>query len=170
MINLICKIFGHRVTGLNTKRHFAWCDRCDKGLKVSYDMGYGETLVVGDYGSQRTFCWCDCGNELCSSDSHIGSGDPLIQSGFEFYRCSSCFKETRWMFDAPVPFRMPDVGEALHNLKENPHDRVVANLSPMDAFNTPCYRGGIMHKTCGPLGSDCCWCKKHDCIIGKEAI
>ena len=38
-----------------------------------------------------------------------------------------------------------------------------------DKFNTPCYQGGIKHKTCGPLGSDCCWCKKHDCPIGKEA-
>lgn len=42
------------------------------------------------------------------------------------------------------------------------------SLNPMDRFNTPCYLGGIMHKTCGGLGADCCWCTKHNCPIGKQ--
>lgn len=105
-MNIICKLFGHKVTGLQTKRLFARCDRCDKGLKVSYDMSYGQTLVTGDYGKQTTFIWCDCGNELCSTNSHTGSGLQGIQDGFEFYKCSKCGEESRWDFDAPVPIKL----------------------------------------------------------------
>lgn len=71
-------------------------------------MSYGTTLVVGDYGKQKTFCWCDCGNELCSSDSHIGSGDPLIQLGFEFYKCSKCGEKSRWDFGSTLPYKLQD--------------------------------------------------------------
>lgn len=106
MSNIWCKLFGHKIVGLNTKRHFAHCERCQKGLKVSYDISYGQTLIIGEYGNQTTFIWCECGNELCSSNSHTGSGDINIQSGMEFYKCSQCGDESRWMFDSPVPFKL----------------------------------------------------------------
>lgn len=100
MKNLICKLFGHKIVRLNTKRMFAWCDRCDKGLKVSYDMTYSETIVTGDYGNQRTFCWCDCGNELCSTDSLV-KDEAYVE-----YKCSKCGKESKWDFDTPVPIEI----------------------------------------------------------------
>lgn len=104
-MNLICKLFGHKVVGLMTKRYFANCARCHKGLKVSYDMSYGQTLVVGDYGDQRTFCWCDCGNELCSTNSYWSQ---LFRNGrtLERYKCSKCGKGSTWDFDMPVPIRI----------------------------------------------------------------
>lgn len=102
MEKLICKIFGHKIVGLNTKRFFANCGRCFKGLKVSYDMSYGETVVVGDYGSQRTFIWCDCGNELCSTDSHFFTEPTFL----EVYKCSKCGEVSKWDFDAPVPIKI----------------------------------------------------------------
>ena len=106
MKEIICKIFGHRVTGLNTKRHFAWCKRCDKGLKVSYDMSYGDTLVVGDYGSQKTFCWCECGNELCSTDSHLASDNLMAPNDIVYFKCSKCGDTSEWNFGAPIPFKI----------------------------------------------------------------
>ena len=104
MKSLLCKLFGHKVVGLNTRRFFAWCDRCNKGLKCSYDMSYGDTLIVGDYGTQRTFCWCDCGNELCSEGK-------LISDTYEYgveYKCSKCGQISNWCFDAPLPYRIKD--------------------------------------------------------------
>jgi len=99
-MNILCKIFGHRITGLETKRFYAYCKRCEKGLKVSYDYSYGETVVVGDYGEQKTFCWCaNCDNELCSSGSHTG----MSADGLENYKCTICGKESKWDFDTPVP-------------------------------------------------------------------
>lgn len=108
MRNIICKLFGHKVVGLQTKRFFARCSRCNLGLKVTYDMTYGDTLVTGGYGNQTTFIWCDCGNELCSTNSHTGSGDPVTQPDFEFYKCSKCGHESRWNFGTPVPYRLKD--------------------------------------------------------------
>lgn len=109
MKNILCKIFGHKITGLHTYRRFAMCERCNKGLKVSYDMTYGETVVDGDYGDQRTFCWCKCGNELCSSGSHVASGIRGDESGsmeVERYRCSSCGRRSMWDFGAPSPIML----------------------------------------------------------------
>ena len=103
MKKLICKILGHHIVGLNTKRHFAWCDRCDIGLKVSYDMGYGETLVVGEYKDQKTFCWCSCGNELCSSGSHVFNEKVETETGIVEYNCSRCHIISFWDFNLPVP-------------------------------------------------------------------
>lgn len=67
-------------------------------------MSYGDTLVTGDYGEQKTFCWCDCGNELCSSNS-------LISDTYEYgvhYKCSACGLESDWCFDSPIPYRIKD--------------------------------------------------------------
>ena len=103
-MNIYCKLFGHRPTGINVKRLFATCNRCHLNLKVSYDMTYGETVVVGDYGKQKTFCWCECGNELCSS---FGSYQPqkfdILQPDIEHYKCSKCGRESTWNFGTPAP-------------------------------------------------------------------
>lgn len=96
-MRIICYLFGHKPIGIDTKRSFARCDRCGLALKVSYDMSYGDTIVEGDYGNQSCFAWCDCGNELCSTDSLIKDTD------FVYYKCSECGKESKWDFDAPVP-------------------------------------------------------------------
>ena len=79
----------------------ATCAWCDKMLKVSYDMSYGETVVVGDYGNQGTFIWCHCGNELCSSDSWIASQDKTLD--IEYYKCTNCGISSKWDFGAPCP-------------------------------------------------------------------
>ena len=34
-------------------------------------MSYGETVVDEDYGNQKTFIWCECGNELWSTNSWL---------------------------------------------------------------------------------------------------
>lgn len=106
MNTIICSIFGHKLTNLNTRRHFAWCDRCAKGLEVTYDMMFGETVVVRDYGNQKTFCWCsDCGNELISSGSYQDLQNDINR--YEYFRCSICGRDSKWDFDAPVPLELP---------------------------------------------------------------
>lgn len=106
--NIFCKLFGHTITGINVKRRFARCNRCYKGLKVSYDMSYGDTVVVGDYGDQTTFIWCECGNELCSTNSWVEYESPEIVEleGVEVYRCSKCNEISKWDFGAPAPIRI----------------------------------------------------------------
>lgn len=52
----------------------------------------------------------------------------------------------------------------------NGEDDIVPVMGEGSPFETPCYKGGIKHKICGLLVSDCCWCTKHQCIIGKENI
>lgn len=102
-MKILCKLFGHKIKHgtINTHRMNATCAWCDKMLKVSYDMSYGETIVVGDYGNQSTFIWCDCGNELCSSNSYIDLHNDI--NPFEYYKCSTCGVESKWDFDAPCP-------------------------------------------------------------------
>lgn len=76
-------------------------------LKVSYDMFNGDTIVEGDYGNQKTFIWCDCGNELISSGSyHYYSNSTSGQSGHETYICAKCNTATFWDFNPPVPVRV----------------------------------------------------------------
>lgn len=106
--NIICKIFGHKIIGLNVKRRFAKCGRCYKGLKVSYDMSYGETIVDVDYGNQKTFIWCECGNELCSTNSWLEyeSKEIVEKIDVEVYKCSKCGEISKWDFGAPVPIRI----------------------------------------------------------------
>ena len=54
---------------------------------------------------QFTFIYCDCGNELCSTDSFISDIDGIVS-----YKCSKCGKESRYYFDiAPVPVRVQEV-------------------------------------------------------------
>lgn len=78
---------------------FARCKRCIKALKVSYDMSYGETIIVGDYGKQTSFCWCICNHEL------LGDPNSKIYEGGTFTNiiCANCNLQTTWDLDAPVP-------------------------------------------------------------------
>jgi hypothetical protein len=45
-LNLICKVLGHQPTCVDRKKLTASCSRCGTGLEVTYDMCYGETVVV----------------------------------------------------------------------------------------------------------------------------
>jgi len=54
---------------------------------------------------QTTFVYCDCGNELVSDDGAMEDTDGVVT-----YRCSRCRAESRWLFDAPVPIRLREVG------------------------------------------------------------
>ena len=45
---LFCKLFGHVPTRVNVRRRVAICDRCGVGLRVTYDMSYGETIVESE--------------------------------------------------------------------------------------------------------------------------
>ncbi len=44
--------------------------------------------------------WCDCGNELCSTDSLV-KDEAYVE-----YKCSKCGKESKWDFDTPVPIEI----------------------------------------------------------------
>jgi len=113
-MKILCKLFGHRIKHgtINTHRMNATCAWCEKKLKVSYDMSYGETIVVGDYGDQRTFCYCNCGNELISTNSFIfdqykflvkGFPEEMTKTDLEEAECSKCGVHTLWDFGAPAP-------------------------------------------------------------------
>jgi len=43
-----CRLLGHSPTLVNTETSTAICVRCEKWLRVSYDMTYGQTVVVGE--------------------------------------------------------------------------------------------------------------------------
>lgn len=57
--------------------------------------------------NQKTFIWCDCGNELCSSNSFVS--DTYEEDGNHVrYKCSRCGLEQDYDFDmAPVPIKRP---------------------------------------------------------------
>jgi len=56
---------------------------------------------------QRTFVYCSCGNELCSSESFVS--DTYEEDGNHVrYKCSVCEQESDWDFDiAPVAIKRP---------------------------------------------------------------
>lgn len=123
-MNIFCKLFGHKfgrnIPLIDVKRRFTHCSRCYNGLKV-VRTSYDSLRIEKDYGEQRTFCWCDCGNELCSSESYIPKTDDDM-SRLEFYRCSHCGIISAWDFDLPVPFRVlstPPVQKHLLRYNEN---------------------------------------------------
>ena len=43
-----CKLLGHVPTRVDTQNFRATCARCRVTLSVSYDMAYGETIVLGE--------------------------------------------------------------------------------------------------------------------------
>lgn len=71
-------------------------------------MFWGETTVVGDYGNQTTFIWCDCGLELISSGSYRYL--KITEKGqFEVFHCDNCALQTFWDFDTPAPIRIENI-------------------------------------------------------------
>jgi len=50
---------------------------------------------------QTTWCWCECGAELCSTESFVSDDGRGV-----CYACSSCGKESWWNFDFPVPIKL----------------------------------------------------------------
>ena len=54
---------------------------------------------------QTTFCYCSCGNELCSSGSFVSDTYDERGRNDVHYRCSQCGREHHFDFDAPVPLR-----------------------------------------------------------------
>lgn len=46
---------------------------------------------------QSCFCYCDCGNELISSNSLVKDID------YVYFKCVKCGKESKWNFDTPCP-------------------------------------------------------------------
>ncbi len=48
MKRIFCILLGHIPININRKEFTAICYRCGKKLEVSYDMTYGETVVIGE--------------------------------------------------------------------------------------------------------------------------
>lgn len=132
-MKLICKLFGHKIKhgSMNSFRMNAKCAWCDKLLKISYDMSYGTTVVVGDYGNQKTFIWCHCGNELCSTNSWIASQDKTLD--IEYYKCTKCGVASKWDFGAPCPILIES--STNKGLKPNPGFTPHAPWSPCYGVN-----------------------------------
>lgn len=63
-------------------------------------------LVGFNKDEQRTFTYCECGNELCSSNSFIR--DVYLKNrNVVHYKCSKCKNENFFDFDHPVPLKLP---------------------------------------------------------------
>jgi hypothetical protein len=63
---------------------------------------------------QYTFCYCpECRNELCGSRGVLDETSYVkhFDDHTVHYRCKKCGLETRWFFDAPVPFMLNIVDE-----------------------------------------------------------
>jgi uncharacterized Zn finger protein len=53
---------------------------------------------------QRTFVYCDCGNELIASKSFVSDTYDENGDNHVLYKCTQCGQEQDWNFDiAPVP-------------------------------------------------------------------
>lgn len=53
---------------------------------------------------QRTFVYCDCGNELIASKSFVSDTYDENGDNHVLYKCTQCGREHDWNFDiAPVP-------------------------------------------------------------------
>lgn len=50
------------------------------------------------HNEQKTFCYCDCGNELVSNHKEMYEGDDTLVH----YICV-CGKKSSWDFSAPAP-------------------------------------------------------------------
>lgn len=48
MENILCFLLGHIIINIDYDHFEADCKRCDKRLKVCYDMCYGGTYVTGE--------------------------------------------------------------------------------------------------------------------------
>jgi hypothetical protein len=61
---------------------------------------------------QKLFLYCDCGNELISSDSFFSDMYDKDWNNHVIFKCSKCGKELDFNFDVPVPVRWPDDGKS----------------------------------------------------------
>lgn len=48
---------------------------------------------------QYTFIYCECGNELCSSNSFISDTYDENNDNHVLYKCSKCGLESDWNFE-----------------------------------------------------------------------
>lgn len=55
--------------------------------------------------NQTTFVYCECGNELISSDSFVSDTYDKKERNHVIYKCSKCGKKSDWDFDLPVPIK-----------------------------------------------------------------
>lgn len=47
-MKILCKILGHHPIDINRKTFTATCKRCEKIIRVCYNMTYGYTIVEGE--------------------------------------------------------------------------------------------------------------------------
>lgn len=114
-MNIICKIFNHSPININWDKHIAECKRCNKMLKVDL-YASGKVDVIGDYGKQSMFLWCECGNELISSGSyHYHTTSTTITNSFETYYCAKCNKASYWDLTPPIPMQVKGLGNIQNN-------------------------------------------------------
>ncbi len=45
---LFCKLLGHKPTKIDADQKTARCGRCGRLLEVTYDMAYGDTIILGE--------------------------------------------------------------------------------------------------------------------------
>jgi hypothetical protein len=57
--------------------------------------------------SHGTYCYCDCNNELTTTESFVSDTDVV------HYACSRCGIHTFWDFDTPVPLRIENYPKVL---------------------------------------------------------
>ena len=52
LVKFICWLIGHRLVNIDIATHIAECVRCERKMRVSYDMSNGETYVVAIIGDK----------------------------------------------------------------------------------------------------------------------
>ena len=45
---LFCKLLGHKPAKIDADQKTARCGRCGRLLEVTYDMAYGDTIILGE--------------------------------------------------------------------------------------------------------------------------
>ncbi len=70
-------------------------------LKERFD--YWKSFYFSNNHEQKTFLYCECGNELISSNSFISDTYDEKGDNHVLYKCSNCGLKSDWNFDiAPV--------------------------------------------------------------------
>lgn len=54
------------------------------------------------FKKQHNFIYCNCGNELISSNIFCTTKDERVYK----YKCSKCNEISYWLFDTPVPIKI----------------------------------------------------------------
>lgn len=59
---------------------------------------------------QRTFIYCDCGNELVSDGSFVSDTYDKNENNHVIYKCKKCNKKSDWNFDiASLPINWKEL-------------------------------------------------------------